>query len=64
MKGKHRPRTVIRKRPAESSGVAAGIVAFLAAMGVDRPTAAWIALGISLVPAIVSPIVDWYRKRP
>lgn len=58
-----RKRHPLKNRPAESSGVIAGIVAFLGAMGVDRPTAAWIALGISLVPAVVSPIVDWYRAR-
>ncbi len=53
------------KRPAEIVTALGGVVAALVTFGVlDEPTAAWITLGLGLVPGIVTGVVEWLRKRP
>lgn len=54
----------VRRRPAEAFTGAAGLVTALVAAGVDRPVAAWIAVGVGVLPSLVSPVVDWWRARP
>ena len=48
-----------RERPAETTTAAAGIVTLLVALGLDKPIAAAVALGISLLPALVT----WWKDR-
>lgn len=57
-------RDTVGRRPAETATAAAGVAAFLVALGLDEAIAAWVALGVSLLPAVVSKVVDWWRARP
>lgn len=55
----------IKRRPTETVAASAGtLVAILVGLGLDEPTAAWIALGLGLLPGIITSLVEWWRSRP